>query len=576
MKEFFKRRIISYGIAVVAVALVHIFIKNKYGYLFAVNDDIFYRALINGTLTGECEARLIYISNVLGFFLKGLYSICGTVEWYSLFLIFSHYLTWILLAGEIGSLTNTIWQKCISSATVLLICLIVDLERVVMSTFTSTAACFGAVGLIFLALFLFNDKAIGYGVLTVVCCVLSFLTRHEVFYSFLPLLGIIVELFLGVSHKKIIECIKLIFPYILALGIAFGAIYTCESISYSASEWKEYLAFNDARTVAHDYCGVPEFERNKEAYSNIGWDYDDFYMMKYAGPGIFDDLDSTKMSKYANIASAEYKWQLQWKKNAVIRFLEDYWSVENSALKMIALTMCISLCVFFVFNKNAKGLISVILGGLYHVMYGSLLIYKGRFPERINHVILLGIIAFYFSLYIVHDRVLNKQAEVDNTDDRLLTGVKAVALLICVGLCFLLSRDNMNDSYKTVINRVSNLILLREYCNNNPENVYCIEGSIYGAYSDYAFGEGNPNNLIVVGSWLPKSPHHKAWSNRLEIDTVSTGLVNSENVYLIRQIEEPDDIIVDFYNDLNVNVNTEIVDIFPGGTVKVVRINAGK
>lgn len=574
MKDFLKKRAIPYGIAVAVALLVHLYIKYKYGYLFAVNDDIFYRSLSNGTLTGEHESNLIYISNVLGYIFKGLYTLNGTIEWYSLFMIFAHYCSWILLAGELGAITNKSWKKFAVPAIVMAVCIIIDMERVVLSTFTSSAACFGAAGLIFLALFLFKGKKIGYGVIATVCCVLSFLTRHEVFITFIPLMAIFVMIYLIINRKEFALCIKSIIPYCLALGFCIGAIYGFEAIAYSSSEWKEYLAFNDARTIAHDYCGVPDFENREEAYSNLGWDYDDYIMMKYAGPSVFEELDSAKMYEYANIARDEYQWQLQWKKNALIRFFEDYWNLENSALKMIAFGLCISLCIFFVCNKCASGLISILLGSGYHILYGTYLIYKGRFPERICHVILLAIIVFYIAIFLIRENILIKRTETEDRGSKVFTGVKILAVMTCLCVSFLLARDNMNDTYKTVVNRVSNLILLRNYCDSKPENVYCIEGSAYGAYSDYAFGEGNPKNLIVTGSWLPKSPHFDAWMNRFGMNIVYSDLAFGDNVYLIRQVEESEDDIVDFYADNNINVSTEVIDVLPGDNVKVVKISA--
>lgn len=576
MKTFFKKRIVSYGIAFAVAVLVHLLVQHKYGYLFAVNDDMFYRALCNGTLTGDYETKLIYISNVLGMVFKGLYWLCGSIEWYSLFLILAHYITWVLLAGEIGSMLKKSWQKCSVSLLVMIACIAVDLERTVMSTFTSTAACFSVIGIIFLAMFLFKVQTCGYGIIAVIGCVIGFLTRHEVFLSFLPLMAIVVVLFFAVNSKNFKPCIKMLLPYTIALGTIVGATYIFESITYSSPEWKEYLAFNDARTIAHDYCDVPDYNNNQDAYTNIGWQYDDFFMMKYAGPGIFDDLDSSKMYEYAEIAKTDYRWQLQWKKNALIRFLEDYCNNENSALKMMALGLCISLGVFFACRKSILGLSGVMLGSFYHVLYGTFLIYKGRFPERICHIILLAVIVFYLILYFIRDTLYIEETENGDKDSNIFICLKYAALCAGMGICILLARNNLNDSYKTVINRVSNLILLRTYCNNNPDNVYCIEGSIYGAYSDFAFGEGNPDNLIVVGSWLPKSPHHKAWSDRLGLVTIQTSLAEAENVYLIRQTEESDEVIVDFYADYNKRTIVNVVDVLPGDFAKVVKISEEK
>ena len=58
--------------------------------------------------------------------------------------------------------------------------------------------------------------------------------------------------------------------------------------------------------------------------------------------------------------------------------------------------------------------------------------------------------------------------------------------------------------------------------------------------------------------------------------TIQTSLAEAENVYLIRQTEESDEVIVDFYADYNKKTIVNVVDVLPGDFAKVVKISEEK
>lgn len=255
--------------------LVILFCDMKY----EVSDDFIMDSVLSGAYGNGYDEHLLFSNILLGYFLKGLYSITGSVSWYFIGHIFVCYISLCTISYVILENSGKIYG--------ILICFIFvsffsdDLYILVQFTKTATAAtCAGGIFIIH-QLWVNNRRrlwGIMYGfALALIGTMIRFQCVYIVaVFLFIMFLEYIIKY--SIDKSKIVDLIKKICVCIVMLLLMVFVNRVNINIWNQNSIYGEYMKFSSTRASVVDVLGYG-YESVEEEFGKIGLTLTDYCMI---------------------------------------------------------------------------------------------------------------------------------------------------------------------------------------------------------------------------------------------------------------------------------------------------------
>lgn len=491
-KKIRWEKLAVYGLVALFALLTCLWMPVNYN----VNDDVELEGILSGMYTGSPDGHAIYIQAILAYPLSWLYQWLPMLNWYGILLCV---LQWIGL----GLLMERVWERLdkkkscmLVIAIILLIFFIAVWENYVSITYTTTAGILLAMTLFW---YLTGDLCIYTQAITALLVLLALSLRFQFAPVILSVGGICWLL------KVYREGIQRAWHLLAMLGVGLLLMIGCQHLAYASVEWKEFLAFNAARTEVYDFTGIPSYEESR-----------DFYDQYASGQQIFEALDIYDLTGRPEITTelleevAEYQTRknrgkpLEEVKQAVKLSLTSFFVDQyGESLSPLNLLMVISWAVFLVSSIRRKSYDDFIAGlGVLAVM-GAMWIYlawQGRFLYRILFVMQLLMIMTAAGLWLYGEKAL-------------LSGwlFHKKKLLIIAGLLLIPAMIQGVRCYQREIEvqlRNEDRALLEDYFAAHPEQFYFLTTPLVAPITDDVsfFTHQHPINYADLGGWVVKSP----------------------------------------------------------------------
>ena len=391
MVQWIKKHWLECTMSLFLTIVSAVVITSQFTYLCDTNDDVLLRSIVSGTFTGMPDAHLIYIMYPLGLILKALYQLSPNVPWYDGFMIGLHYICWFLLAARVGSLFESKWKKIVATLLSYATIVLIDLPYMVMHQYTVLAAAVGSVAL----LWILTDRSEKVGgfvrnhIVTVLALTLCLWIRNQVFLMLMPFVGIAVIWRICKVSKEDIK--KSIIKYSVALGVVVAILLTSfivEKAAYSSEEWKEFLAYNEARTDVYDFYQAPPYEIYKDAYASMGFNEYDALVIGTHNIGLMPEVDTETLETLAGWSKEFRDWQEQYYsvyRKTMFSLMDSifYNQVQPIGTVLIA-TYALSIFISVIKDRK-KDVLAILAVGLFQCLFVAYFLYQNRFPERVSY-----------------------------------------------------------------------------------------------------------------------------------------------------------------------------------------------
>lgn len=204
--------------------------------VFYLNDDVTMRSILSGAYTGTPDGHAVYMQYPLSGVLAILYRVVSFMPWMELFFAGSVFACMVFFAESFES-----WVRGVLAAIAIYIPFVLYTHYTLIAALLAATACF---------LLAKGDKGIRSGVLLL----LAFLIRGQIGLLSIPfvLCAMVFRVVLMLASERKRECIRK-GKWLAVLAISMLVCSVIHTVCYSSVEWKEYKAYNDARTKLYDY-----------------------------------------------------------------------------------------------------------------------------------------------------------------------------------------------------------------------------------------------------------------------------------------------------------------------------------
>ncbi|MCR4618250.1 MAG: hypothetical protein K5669_08720 [Lachnospiraceae bacterium] len=366
------------------------------------------------------------------------------------------------------------------------------------------------------ALFCFKRKR---SIPGAVLLALSFLLRKEVCLAMLPLLGFILISYIAKKELK-----KHIIPVLCAFAV-MGISVAIDSYAYSSPEWKEFKAYNEARTDVFDYNNFPEYGKNIDFYNEIGISAEEYTALAEYDLSLADhDTDTfiamaekqKSIIKEWNRFSNPYKRAL---KAALLAFFENIKTLRGFfACAMLVIGFAVAITDAVRNRKKIPGkLVQILITGGYFVAFIGLFAALGRLPERI----LFGVnmMAILSGLDVVWNVMVEKRAS------GIISRIYAFGALVIAVAVFSFQAVRVHAELKAMEEKGAAILEIKDKIASDPNSIYFLEANLYkscGAKMGEKTGNNkgslyDPANCVKSSDWLYNSPLMKQRYDNLGI-----------------------------------------------------------
>ena len=242
---------------------------------YETNDDFWMDAVLSGALTGQYDHHLLFSNIILGYLLKGLYTLIPAVSFYFVMLEAAGLLSmitivWLILKHNkagIGLLASFILIACFSN------------DLFILVQFTKTAsATIAAGGLLFLEGITGNElkhrKMLA--VSGALLCLFGSMIRFESIYGILPFLFVV---FISLLYKRAFKETATRLLLCAALIIAAFSLQLVNTAIWKADPaYTEFVGLNGYRVSVSD-VKHPDYEKYSSEFEAIGIDKNEYVML---------------------------------------------------------------------------------------------------------------------------------------------------------------------------------------------------------------------------------------------------------------------------------------------------------
>ncbi len=510
-------------IAVFAVLLFYIALVWFVPPVYALNDDVQIASILSGTYSGTPDMHTVYMRAPLSFVLSSLYRIIPSVSWLG-----------VLQIGCVALCSAVLFMQWVRNQrlgilTAAGVFVFFMLGKTLLPHYTCTAAVAGGTGLYLLLS--------GYPLLSVVFFLLCDQIRSQVFMMLGPFILLAFTAMLPEARKKDRqagqrkESGKLAIAA-MSLLLGYGILFLVHGAAYSAPEWKEYLALNEARTQLYDYTGVWESEEAREYYRNEPIGLSETAYPLYRHYDLLPDEEADTGRLQAMAAFREPSRQVSFQqhlKNVLydlrVRSLDKAADLPYMLLLLVLYFSCITGLIRSLPGKGKTGkdsqgkseedakdsenrkedgvdarfcsswnlmiLIACMAG---HVLLYGWLLWRGRTPERVTWSLYFLESAFLLGML---ERIRRAAPEKNG----MLPVFPAVAML-------LLSLLLPFGEYKNQLSVNEEEGVLYSYMAERPEILFVCETSAGVYRTCYALTPDaqDAGNTVLMGGWMYGSP----------------------------------------------------------------------
>lgn len=477
--------------------------------VFYLNDDVAMRSILSGAYTGTPDGHAVYMKYPLTGVLALLYRILGVVPWMELFFAISIFLCMSFFADCFVSRM----MGCVLAFGIYM-------PFVLYMHYTLVAALLAAT-----AVFLLVKGHMG--IKAWMLLLLSFLIRSQVGLLSLPFVICAwvwrMGLLDGGQRKQ--ESIRM-----LKWGASWIAAVLCcsliHSVCYSSPEWKEYLDYNDSRTLLYDYTNflsVDTYGENCTAYGMTSTEYNILYNYNNM---LDSSIDAKRMEEIADKVFESMKPAgdlFSSVKNSVRQYITHI-RYDDAPFNYIWLGAVLILGCCCVLGKRwfMLGIVAVLeLGRSFVWIY---LIWKGRFPQRVSQSLYLLEILLLLGMLMTLANGINPAEKVKKIA---AWGLTVALLFSCLSqwrntFDELKYRDDVQKDWETV----------KEYCEERPETIFFADVFSVVQYAEKQYTR-DCENIVLLGGWLSASPLTGEIFDKIGVADAGAALYDGKEVKLL-------------------------------------------
>lgn len=559
-----KEKSVNIVVALSVTTVLFLALSFFFDVVYCLNDDLMIQSILSGRYSGSPSGKAVYLSEPLSSLLAFLYRLLPSLPWLGLFLTGCYVLCFFLVlyvslerlikGVEFTRKGRMIGIGCICMLAISIFCGFF-LSQFLMIHYTVVAAVLGGTAIY---LFLLSEDTgewrdvLQNTWLPVLLLLLSYLVRTKVFFMALP--------FLAVAGLYRILRTKRFAPYLIPLimlgaGILF--LMLIGRISYGSEAWREYLAYNDARTKLYDYVRIREEDEAVEYYAAQGYASEEMEIYRDYNILLNEDLtaeDFKKISSYEEVDPKEQRTGFQ-------KFKEGFWlyrhrmlgNTEDYPYNIVMIALYIIAVLAIIGSKDKKCLWIIALLGVVRSSLWIYLLAAGRYPERI--IISLYLIELLVLLAMIID-VMKKnfrpEAVVEihkrNQDSSALADKRIGVIMGRVGIVLVgifLMILSLETAYqvlpKTLETMEQQMETNREedqlfdFMKSHPENLYLLDVYAVVNHTEYALKDydGSYENYLLLGGWVSGSPLVTEKLSVWGYGSAFDALDNGGNVYLV-------------------------------------------
>ncbi|MBR3825829.1 MAG: hypothetical protein IKJ39_11615 [Lachnospiraceae bacterium] len=469
--------------------------------VFYLNDDVTMRSILSGAYTGTPDGHAVYIQYPLSGVLAILYRVVGFMPWMELFFVGSVFTGMVFFAESFES-----WVRGVLAAIAIYIPFVLYTHYTLIAALLAATACF---------LLAKGDKGIRSGVLLL----LAFLIRGQIGLLSIPfiLCAMVFRVIMISTSERKGECIRN-GKWLAVLAISMLLCSAIHTACYSSAEWKEYNAYNDARTQLYDYTdflSTTVYEEDSTDYGMTAMEYDILYSYNNM---LEPSIDGERMQDIANritesmgdrtkevssLKDSVYKYYLQ------VRYNDSPYNYIWIAMVCLNVFSCV-WCKKWL-NLGILGVLEI--GRSIVWMY---LIWKGRFPERVS-----------VSLYLIELLLLIGMLQMIVSEAKLSVTQKKVAGSVCIGLLMVASFFEWKDTFRELEKRhqiQEEWDDLKAYCAQSSDTIYLMDVFSVVEYAETQYNR-DAKNMMLLGGWLSASPLSQKVLNQMDVEDAAEALL---------------------------------------------------
>ncbi len=467
----------------IAISIITVVAMLVYPPVFYLNDDVTMRSILSGAYTGTPDGHAVYMQYPLTGLIAMLYRVIHFVPWFELFLVGCIWGCMVLL---IYHATKPYVGFGIAVVLYLPFCFYMH--------YTIVAALLAGTASFLIA----TKKKLLW---PIVLFLVAYMIRGQIGLLSLPFVAAAMVWRLVVSERG--ERKQEALYLVRQSAVMLTGILLCALINrcfYISDDWKQYLSYNDSRTLLYDYTDFLSVDSYAQTYEEFGMTTPEYEILASYDTMLTTDIDAVKMQEIAERVSNGMK-----SRNSVLARLQDvvrkyYLQIRynDKPFNYLWIGIYLVLGIGFVVSKkwmpfSLLGILAVGRSSIW--MY---LIWQGRFPERVS-----------LSLYILEIMVLLGLGTWFMQNRKITTkAIKAGIFVIC-GLTILASGLYQ---WQSVLNRVSQQAqiqsewnALKWYCEEENERLYLVDVFSVVEYADFLFSK-DAENIMLLGGWLTASP----------------------------------------------------------------------
>ena len=503
--------------------------------IFILNDDLQIEDILSGAAGGSPDCHTVYMRAGLSFVLSLLYRIEPDVPWFGLFL-------WACLIAALAVIFHSVYRgksgikgSCVAVGLFLLFfpSLFLTPHYTVVAAACGAAALFSAGNLAAEGRELKLKDLIPAVVMLKLCDAI----RPQVFLMLAPLCLIAFVYLCIRAGKKSLKPVLTAAGMLASAWLVFAGVH---ALAYSAPEWKEYLALNDARTDLYDYTGVWESDAAKEYYRGLGVSGAELPLYLNYSLLADEEADAERFSSMAawvepgrtlkgREALSAAVWNLRHK-----CFSED---LPYSAVFLLVFAACL---VMMIMKKELWGSLAAIAAAGLHILLYLYLLYRGRAPERVT-----------LSLYMAGTAWLAGLLAGAETDKKKEIVPAAVAAAVLAAAAVFIHPFKAAGEQRAV--NIDTYVLY-SYMAEKPEEIFLLDTYAAVDRTRGTFEHEETPNVVTLGGWIYGSPLQEHRLEALGIGDAEKLLTDTRCRFVVREgvgleVEELNAFLAERYGD---------------------------
>lgn len=505
--------------SVVLNILVFVFYMLIFFPAYETNDDGGLLTLVSG-IKGDHDPHMVYINTVLGHILAFLYGLFQSVPWYAI-------MQYLLLFCALTAITY-VWLNRLKPASsvwlVMVFLLFFAYEGYIRIQYTKSAGMITAGGLtlLFYALFQKKIKVVPYffGFLLALAgsmyrvsqffCELGLFTGLGIYFLFS-----LKAIAPGRERKRFFLCAG---SFLMLVLTACGFMALDRS-AYQSEEWSYYLDYLDARVELMDY-GFPDYDKNKEAYLDYGFDESAYKLFKG-----WTHSDSEKIT----VESMQALISLKTHKEFNLLLIKGFLKTMAEGFLKIPVFWCFLLfmLLWMIRGKHSAGAFcTLIYEGSFTALLYLFLYYRGRYLfNRVDVGIWLAVIIVVFWLLDGEKPVLSGRAGI-----------------ILLGALILLTQYKWHGNWRISKEdrAVKSRLAMREVIetiDKDDSHLYLTKNGTVSFFKAYGIFDSIPSgigdNMYPLGGWTAQTPTYMRVLDRYGVTNPFRDMIGNDSIYLI-------------------------------------------